>query len=153
MDFGLAKVLADGSGAAMADHRTQSGAIVGTPMYMAPEQAGGRNALGPATDVHALGAILYELLTGRPPFRGDDAVETLVLVRTQEALAPGRLRPNVPRDLEKICLKCLHKDPRNRYASAQALADDLHRYLRREPIQARRVGVRGRVVLWCRRWP
>jgi eukaryotic-like serine/threonine-protein kinase len=153
MDFGLAKVLGDESAAAVADHRTESGAIVGTPMYMAPEQAGGRSVIGPATDVHALGAMLYELLTGRPPFRGDDSVETLVLVRTQEPLAPGRLRPNLPRDLETICLKCLYKDPRKRYASAQALADDLLRYLRREPIQARRVGVLGRAVLWCRRKP
>jgi tetratricopeptide (TPR) repeat protein len=121
---------------------------------MAPEQAGGHSqTVGPATDVHALGAILYELLTGRPPFRGDGAVETLLQVRTQEPLAPSRLRPGVPRDLETICLKCLHKDRGQRYASAQALADDLQRYLSRQPIQARRVGVLGRIVLWCQRKP
>jgi WD40 repeat protein len=153
-DFGLAKVLDDEAGIAAADFRTQSGAIVGTPMYMAPEQAGGQaGAIGPATDVYALGTILYELLCGRPPFRGDDTVETLVLVRTQEPLAPGRLRPKLPRDLETICVKCLHKDPSKRFASAQALADDLRRYLTRQPIQARRVGVLGRVTLWCRRKP
>ncbi len=152
MDFGLAKVLQEED--ATGDFHTQSGAIVGTPAYMAPEQAGGRKqTIGPATDVHALGVILYELLTGRPPFRGDGAVETLLLVRTQEPLAPGRLRPKLPRDLETICLKCLHKDPHKRYASVQALADDLHRYLGRQPIQARRPGLLGRVALWCRRKP
>jgi WD40 repeat protein len=152
MDFGLAKLIEDEPAAA--DLHTQTGAILGTPAYMAPEQAGSRTeAIGAGADVHALGAILFELLTSRPPFRGDGPVETLMLVRSQEALSPNRLRPNVPRDLETICLKCLQKDPRKRYRSAQELADDLHRYLGRQPIHARRVGALGRAILWCRRKP
>jgi WD40 repeat protein len=154
MDFGLAKLLQGEPGEIAPDHLTQSGAIVGTPNYMAPEQAGGdNNHVGPATDVYALGAILYEVLTGRPPFRGEQIVKTLLMVRNQEPAAPGRLRSDVPRDLETICLKCLHKDPPKRYVSAQALAEDLGRYLGRQPIMARRVGLVGRAVLWCRRNP
>ena len=106
-DFGLAKVLAGGAG-----EQTQSGMIVGTPSYMAPEQALGKpKEIGPATDVYALGAILYEMLTGGPPFPGDSVHETLDQVRHQEPLLPSRVRPGVPRDLETICLRCLHKDP------------------------------------------
>ncbi len=154
MDFGLAKVLQDDSEPATLDQRTQSGAIVGTPRYMAPEQAGGQaRGIGPATDVHALGAILYELLIGRPPFQGDSAVETLVMVRTQEPVALRRLRPGVPRDLETICLKCLHKDPRKRYASAGALAGDLGRFLNGQPIQARPTPGWERLLKWAQRRP
>src|SRR5262249_23677957 len=109
-DFGLAR-LAAGSG------QTQSGDILGTPSYMAPEQRAGRNgAVGPATDVYALGATLYELLPGRPPFRADNALETLRQVVEQEPVPPTRLQPSVPRDLETVCLKCLHKTPAKRYA-------------------------------------
>jgi serine/threonine protein kinase len=116
-DFGLAKVLADASVLAgepnptVAEGLTRTGMLLGTPNYMAPEQASGRAAVGPAADIHALGAILYELLTGRPPFRADTPLETLRLIQTEEPLPPGRLRPQLPRDLETICLKCLHKEP------------------------------------------
>jgi len=115
-DFGLAKRMDDPG------TRTRSGEIVGTPCYMAPEQAGGTGpALGPAVDVYALGAILYELLTGRPPFKGATAVDTVVQVLHEEPVRPGSLRPDLPRDLETICLKCLAKEPHKRYASAEAL--------------------------------
>jgi WD40 repeat protein len=148
-DFGLAKLLAGGGGV-----QTQSGAILGTPSYMAPEQAGGkRQEIGPAVDVYALGAILYELLTGRPPFRGETPLETLHQVQAQEPVPPSRLQPRLPRDLTTICLKCLAKEPRKRYASAAALADDLHRFLANRPIQARRTGVPERAWRWCRRNP
>jgi WD40 repeat protein len=153
-DFGLAKLLEDDPGSTLAEQQTQTGAVLGTPNYMAPEQAGGQlKAIGPATDVHALGAILYELLTGRPPFRGETPVDTLVQVRTEDPVPPGRLRQGLPRDLETICLKCLQKDPAGRYVSAQALADDLHRWLTRQPILARRTGAVARLALWCRRKP
>jgi serine/threonine-protein kinase len=147
-DFGLARRL-DG-GAAL----TQSGAPVGTPSYMAPEQAGGKaRAIGPTTDVYALGAILYELLTGRPPFRAETAAETVLQVLYQEPVPPSRMNPNVPRDLETICLKCLHKDPQRRYATATALAEDLQRFQRAEPIAARPVGPLERAGKWVRRHP
>ena len=146
-DFGLAKRLEE-------DGRTQTGAILGTPNYMAPEQAEGRvRDIGPATDVYALGAILYELLTGRPPFGGDTVLQTLELVRTQEPKPPSRLGRAVPRDLETICLKCLHKAPARRYPTAQALAEDLRRFLAGEPITARPVGAPERAVKWVRRRP
>lgn len=147
-DFGLAKLPeSEGTG-----FQTQSGAILGTPNYMAPEQAAGQSrVVGPPADVYALGAILYELLTGRPPFQSDTALETLMLARSQDPLAPSRLRPRVPSDLETITLKCLAKESGKRFASAQALAEDLRRYLAREPIKARRVGSVGRLALWCRR--
>lgn len=153
-DFGLAKLLEGEGGATLFDGQTQTGAIVGTPSYMAPEQAGADHGkIGPATDVYALGAILYEVLTGRPPFQTDSVVNTLLMVRTHEPVPPTRLRIDVPRDLETICLKCLHKEPDRRYASARALADDLRRFQERRPIQARRVGVVARIILWCRRNP
>jgi serine/threonine-protein kinase len=147
-DFGLAKRLDVDSG------RTRSGAIMGTPSYMAPEQAGGKPGLvGPAADVYALGAILYELLTGRPPFKAATPLETVVQSATEEPVPPGRLVPGLPRDLETIALKCLQKDPARRFASAEALADDLHRYLAGEPIVARAVGPLERAAKWARRRP
>jgi serine/threonine-protein kinase len=147
-DFGLAKKLDEAAG------QTQSGAILGTPSYMAPEQAGGRTKdLGPATDVYALGAILYELLTGRPPFKAANSLDTLRLVLEQEPVRPRQLQPHVPRDLETICLKCLHKSPQHRYASAVALAEDLECWLAGKLISARPVGNAERLWCWCRRHP
>ncbi len=133
-DFGLAKDLERDFG------QTHAGGILGTPSYMAPEQAAADGeSLGPLVDVYALGAILYELLTGRPPFRGKTALETVELVRTTEPVAPSRLQRGVG-DLETICLKCLEKNPARRYGSAQELGDDLHAFLNGEPIRARPVG-------------
>jgi serine/threonine-protein kinase len=147
-DFGLAKLLDSGR------DQTWSGAFLGTPCYAAPEQADGRTRnIGPATDVYALGAILYELLTGRPPFLGESKVDTLLQVKTQEPVPPRRLQPKVPPDLETICLECLHKEPARRYATAAALADDLHRFLNDEPIRARPVSRAERLGRWCRRNP
>jgi WD40 repeat protein len=146
-DFGLAKKL-DEAG------QTQSGAIMGTPSYMAPEQAGGKsNETGPLADVYALGAILYECLTGRPPFKAATALDTLVQVVSEQPAPPSLLSPQVPRDLVTICLKCLRKEPEKRYASAQALAEDLRRFQAGEPIVARPVGRLERVTKWARRRP
>jgi serine/threonine protein kinase len=147
-DFGLAKSLAGDSGL------TQTGAILGSPDYMAPEQAEGRTKeVGPLADVYALGAILYELLTGRPPFRAATMLETLELVRTVEPVPPSRLVPGLPRDVETIALKCLQKEPGKRYDSAAALAEDLRRFLGGEAIAARRIGAIERAWRWCRRHP
>jgi len=147
-DFGLAKRVDDAAGV------SQSGSILGTPSYMAPEQAGGKgHELCPATDVYALGAILYEVLTGRAPFKAPTPLDTVLLVLGEEPVPPSRLEPKLPRDLETICLKCLQKDPRRRYVSAEALAEDLRRFLGGEPIQARPVGWAERAVKWARRRP
>jgi hypothetical protein len=144
-DFGLAKKL-DQQG------QTASGAILGTPAYMAPEQAAGRVAgVGPATDVYALGATLYELLTGHPPFRAATPFDTLLQVIEKEPVPPRVLNPQTPRDLETICLKCLEKDPPRRYSSARELADDCRRFLDDEPILARPPGSFRRVDRWVRK--
>ncbi len=152
-DFGLARRL-DLEEAALRDRLTPSGVIMGTPSYMAPEQADGRTRhLGPAADIYALGGILYEMLTGKPPFLGVSLTETLLQVLEAEPIAPRRLSPHVPRDLETICLRCLQKHPASRYSSAEALADDLGRFLGGQPILARPVGRGERFLKWTRRRP
>jgi WD40 repeat protein len=146
-DFGLAKKLDDVG-------QTASGAVMGTPSYMAPEQAGGKSKdIGPAADVYALGAILYECLTGRPPFKAATSLDTLMQVVADEPVPPSQLQPRTPRDLETICLKCLRKDPARRYATALDLAEDLRRYQAGEPIQARPVGRVERSAKWMKRRP
>ncbi len=147
-DFGLAKWLDAEAGP------TRTHLIVGSPSYMAPEQAGpGPVPVGPAADVYSLGAILYELLTGRPPFQASTVLETLERVRSDEPVSPARLRPRLPRDLVTACLKCLEKDPARRYASAADLADDLRRFEAGETIRARPVRGPERLWRWCRREP
>jgi eukaryotic-like serine/threonine-protein kinase len=147
-DFGLAKRLGDDT------DQTRSGTIVGTPDYMAPEQARGQgDDSSPLVDQHALGAILYELLTGRPPFRGATPSDTIEQVCTQEPVPPTRLQPKVPRDLETICLKCLEKDSHRRYADADALADDLDRFIDGCPVLARRISAVEHLGRRCRRNP
>ncbi len=146
-DFGLAKRM-DEAG------QTQSGAVIGTPSYMAPEQAGGKSKdSGPACDVYALGAILYECLTGRPPFKAPTMLDTLAQVLSADAAPPRQLQPHTPRDLETICLHCLRKNPRQRYPSAAALAEDLRRFLDGQPIRVRPAGAVERLVKWARRRP
>ncbi|MGE3806928.1 MAG: protein kinase, partial [Gemmataceae bacterium] len=147
-DFGLAKLADDESG------HTLTGDVMGTPSYMAPEQArGDLHAIGPATDIYALGAVLYEMLTGRPPFRAEVPAETILQVLNEEPVPPSQLQRQVPKDLETICLRCLDKDPRRRYPSAAALAEDLRRFLDGEPIAARPIGRPERAWRWCRRHP
>ena len=147
-DFGLAKLIERDDGL------TQVGDILGTPSYMAPEQIrGGAGGITPATDVYALGAILYEMLTGRPPFKGTTPLSTMEQVSRIEPLSPGKLQRHTPRDLEIICLKCLQKDPRRRYATAIELADDVRRFLDRKPILARRTPAWERTWKWARRRP
>jgi eukaryotic-like serine/threonine-protein kinase len=147
-DFGLAKQLD------VESNQTMSGAIIGTPSYMAPEQAYGKaSTIGPAVDVYSLGAILYEMLTGRPPFKGSSVMETLEQVRRQEPVPPSQLQAKTPIDLETICLKCLQKDISKRYASALELSQDLGRFLDDKPILARPVGHLEQVHRWCRRNP
>jgi serine/threonine-protein kinase len=147
-DFGLAKRIDDESG------QTHTGAILGTPSYMAPEQASGESKrVGPPADIYALGAILYDMLTGRPPFKGESAMDTAIQVVHAEVVPPTKLIPKLPRDLEVIALKCLEKDPAKRYASASELADDLQRFLEGRPILARPAGTAERVWKWAKRRP
>jgi tetratricopeptide (TPR) repeat protein len=146
-DFGLAKSLEEAG-------PTETGQVLGSPSYIPPEQArGDAKDVGPAADVYALGAILYELLAGRPPFKGTTPLETVWQVLHQEPVPPSRLQCEVPRDLETICLKCLAKQPHRRYLSAEALADDLDRYLADRPILARRTPLWERGLKWARRRP
>ncbi len=150
-DFGLAKQLASDEDES---NPIESGYILGTPSYMAPEQTQGQSAdIGPAADIYSLGAILYEMLTGRPPFKGTTVLETMQRVAKGDAVAPRTLQPNIPRDLETICLKCLNKDPWKRYPSALALAEDLCRFQRGEPVHARSHSRLERIRSWCRRNP
>ncbi|HEY2762062.1 MAG TPA: serine/threonine-protein kinase [Pirellulales bacterium] len=151
-DFGLAKILP--AGGIVNDQMTQLGAILGTPAYIAPEQArGDAVGIGPAVDIYSLGAILYELLTGRPPFRGETPMETLLLAVHEQPAPLERIVAHAPRDLQTICLKCLEKNPRNRYVSALELASDLERFRKHEPIRARPIGVLKRTARWIRRRP
>jgi tRNA A-37 threonylcarbamoyl transferase component Bud32 len=147
-DFGLAKIMKDDS------RLTQSGVVMGSPSYMPPEQAAGRHGdIGPASDVYSLGAMLYEFLTGRPPFHGATALATLRDVMEAEPAAPRRLKADIPPDLETICLKCLEKAPAARYPTARALAEELDRFLKGEPIQARPASAVHKTVSWARRHP
>lgn len=146
-DFGLARRLDSAS------FQTHTGSVLGTPSYMAPEQAEGKKEVGPAADIYSLGAILYECLTGRPPFKGPTAIDTLFQVVANDAVPPRRLQSSVPVDLEAVCLKCLEKNPRSRYPSARALADDLDRILDHKPTVARPATLLGQVLRWLGRRP
>jgi len=154
-DFGLAKELPAPGGDTSAESGgglTRTGEILGTPAYMPPEQASGVfSGIGPTADVYALGAILYEAVTGRPPFQAPDALQTLFMVLGMDPVSPRTLQPKLPKDLATICLKCLEKSPRKRYPSAAALADDLHRFRTGQPILARPVGFLERTGKWARR--
>jgi WD40 repeat protein/serine/threonine protein kinase len=147
-DFGVARLLTG------SDVHTLSGQVIGTPEYMAPEQAQGRrDETGPATDVYALGAMLYAMLTGRPPFQGESVAATLLHICAQDPVPPSRLQPGVPRDLESICLKCLEKESWRRYGTAGELAEDLRRFLDGKPTLARPVGAIRRLTVWARKRP
>jgi WD40 repeat protein/tRNA A-37 threonylcarbamoyl transferase component Bud32 len=146
-DFGVAKLVVSSSG------QTRSGMLLGTVEYMAPEQGFAAAAVGPSADVYSLGAVLYTAITGRPPFQGRNALQILDQVRALDPLPPRTLVPSIPRDLETICLKCLAKDPARRYSTAEALANDLHRFRTGEPIQARPASARERAWKWARRRP
>ncbi len=147
-DFGLAKLL-DGDA-----ELTTTGQVLGSPSYISPEQAAGKaGEFGPGGDIYSLGAILYHLLTGRPPFQGETLQEILAQVQSATPIPPRRLNPSVPEDLQTICLKCLQKESPRRYASAHDLADDLSRFLANEPIRARAVSQVEKVWLWCKRRP
>jgi serine/threonine-protein kinase len=155
-DFGLAKRLEEfaGDGSGKGSSLTGSGEVLGTPSFMAPEQAAGmKRRIGPATDVYALGAMLYQLLTGRPPFDADTPMQTMLQVLHDEPVPPRQLQPKVPRDLQTICLKCLEKAVEQRYSDAAALANDLHAFLSGEPILARPVSRGERVARWVQQRP
>lgn len=148
-DFGLARIYSNEE-----DQQTQTGVIIGTPSYMSPEQAAGRvKLITHRSDIYSLGAILYEMLTGKPPFKKENPLDTIVQVIEQEPQLPRRLRPGLPRDLEKICLKCLEKDPEKRYETADELAQELGRYLRGEHVLAASPSLLSRVSRWSRRFP
>lgn len=147
VDFGLAK-LAEG-----AEQMTEAGDVMGTPPYMPPEQAVDSSQVTAKSDVYALGATLYHAVTGRPPFQATSVLETIRMVADLPPLSPRQIDPRIDRDLETICLKCLEKNPSRRYPSAESLADELRRYLNREPIEARPLGIAGRSLRWCRRYP
>jgi tRNA A-37 threonylcarbamoyl transferase component Bud32 len=145
-DFGLARILSEGS------DLTRSDSLVGTVAYLAPERiSNSATKAGTESDVYALGVILYECLTGRPPFQGEDAAKTIAMIQDLAPVPPSDLKPDVPLDLETICLKCLEKEPRHRYATADELADDLQRFLDDRPIKARPLGLAARTFRWCRR--
>jgi tRNA A-37 threonylcarbamoyl transferase component Bud32 len=148
-DFGISRVVGDDGW-----RLTQTGGRLGTPAYMSPEQAAGPSTeLGPATDIYSLGAILYQLLTGLPPFVSQDPLQLLQMIRRDQPVAPGLIRGDIAADLETICLKCLEKQPRHRYLSADELSEDLGRFLEGRPIRARAVGICGRTFHWIRRHP